>query len=80
MPGATVAKALEGAFIIMCADGAVHTALGKCRSGIITYSLVLVSRYLIEVLKQYPSSAKNIMVHVQLNGTETVKSDCSHAI
>ena len=31
--GGTVEHALEGAFIFMCADGAVHTALGKKQEG-----------------------------------------------
>lgn len=72
IPGGTMEAALDGAFIVMCADGAVHTALGKSRKGIITYSVCLVSQYIIAKLMLYPSSGNNIMVHCQLNGQETV--------
>ena len=72
--GALLEQALENACIIMCPDGAVHTALGKNRKGIITYSLTLTSKYIIDVLKIYPFSGSNFMVHVQLNGTETMSN------
>ena len=73
IPGsATVDDALEDACIIMCPDGAVHTALGKAKNSIITYSLTLTSRFLIEKCGLFPSSGNNIMVHCQLNGKESL--------
>ena len=46
--GATMEKVLDGAFFLACADGAVHNRLPKGDYNIITYSLSLSSRYLIE--------------------------------
>ena len=55
----------------MCGWSFAH-GLGKNKKRIITYSVALISRYIIEKLRIHPSSGNNIMVHCQLNGQETV--------
>ena len=72
VPGSTLEMALEGAVLLMCPDGAIHTALGKSKNSIITYLMILVSRYIIVVLNQLPSSGNNILVHCQIHGKESI--------
>ena len=70
-------KALKDAFILGCADGAVHTRLPEIDWNIITYSFTIVSRYLMLDCGIYPSSSKWIISHVQMRAKEnrhTLKS------
>ena len=74
IPGATMEEALLDACIITCLDGAVHDSLPKKDRNIITYSITIVSRYLIEKCKIYPSSGKWILPHVQIQAKENKAS------
>ena len=74
VPCSTMQKALDNAFLILCADGAVHPRLPTGGKSIITYSMTLGSYYLIKHCGVYPSSGKNILPHVQLRGKENVET------
>lgn len=70
--GMTMEKAMDGAFFLTCADGAQHNKLPKEDRNVITYSITLVSRALIEHCGIYPSSSKWIISHVQLQAKENL--------
>ena len=74
VPGGTMEKALDGCFLVLCADGAVHSRLKQGDQNIITYSVTLSSRYLIEECYMLPSSGRNILPHVQLKAKENTKT------
>ena len=74
IPEGTMEKALDKAFFLMCADGAEHNRLPKTDKNIITYSITLVSRYLIEDCGIYPSSGRWIVPHAQLRAKENIYS------
>ena len=65
---------LEGAFILMCTCRAEHNRLPKNDNNAITYSVILVSRYLIEVCGIHPSSGRWIVPHAQLRAKENIYS------
>ena len=62
--GGSLEKALEGAYIILCADGAVHPRLQQGDCNIITYSMTLSSYWLIKECGLYPTSGNSILPHV----------------
>ena len=72
VPGGTLVKALDRAFFLACADGAQHERLSEGNNNIITYSITLVSRYLIFSCAVYPSSGKWLLPHLQLRGKENL--------
>ena len=72
VPGGTLEKALDQAFFLVCADGAQHDRLNQSDNNIITCSITIVSRYLMEQCAIYPSSGKWLLPHVQLRGKENL--------
>ena len=68
----TMEEAMGKAFLLGCADGAQHDGLGKEDNGIITYSFTMSSYNLIKLCGIYPSSAKWLLPHLQLRGTENI--------
>ena len=55
-------------------DGAQHNRLLKEKQNVITYSITLVSRVLVERCGIYPSSSRWIVPHVQLQAKENVET------
>ena len=72
--GTTLEKVMEGAFLILCPDGAVHPRMQATDQNIITYSMTLSSPYLVNDCGFYPTSGANILPHVQLRGKENVNT------
>ena len=66
----TMENLLEGGFLMGVPDGAVHNALSSKNSGIVTYSITLVSHNLIKYLGINPLSALHIITQCQINGPE----------
>ena len=72
--GTTMETALEGSFLILCADGAVHPRMQACDQNVITYSMTLSSSYLMNECGFYPTSGAHILPHVQLRGKENAET------
>ena len=72
--GVTMEQALDRAYFITCADGAQHNRLPKEKRSVITYSLTIVSRVLVERCGIYPSSSKWIIPHLQLQAKENLQT------
>ena len=70
--GGNIEEALSGSFILMRPDCAVHPRLQQGDQNIITYSVTLSSKYLIENCAMFPSLGRNILPHIQLRGKENV--------
>ena len=66
IPGGSTEKALDGCFLVLCADAAMYSCLKQGDQNIITYSVTLSSRYLFDECYMLPSFGKNILLHVQL--------------
>ena len=64
-------KATKNALIIGCCDGAVHDNLPEHNRNILTYSITVVSRFLIENCSIYPTTSNWIITHAQSMGKET---------
>ena len=71
--GVTMEQALDRAYFLTCAKGAQHNCLLKEKQNAITYSIILVSRVLVERCGIYPSSSRWIVPHVQLQAKENLK-------
>ena len=73
LPGnPTVETALSNGFVIGCVDGAVHDNVSDQNRNIMTYSVTVCSRFLIEKLCIYPTSPSWIITHAQCTGKETL--------
>ena len=72
--GVTMEQALDRAYVLTCADSAQHKFLPKETQNVITYSITLVSRVLVERCGIYPSSSRWIVPHVQLQAKENVET------
>ena len=72
VPGASLDRVLDGAFFLGCCDGAIFDSLQTESKNITTFSVTLVSRFLVENCGIYPSSKNWILTHFQLNGNESV--------
>ena len=72
IPSATLERVLDGAFFLGCCDGAIFDSLQSKSKNITTFSITLVSRFLVVNCAIYPSSKNWIFAHFQLNGNETV--------
>ena len=72
IPGATLKRVLNDAFFLGCCDGAIFDTLQSEMKNITTFSITLISRFLVENCAIYPSSKNWILAHFQLNGNETV--------
>ena len=75
--GKTIKQAMEGAFLIMFPDGAVHPRLQAGDCNIITYCLTISSPWLIKECGFSPTSGFNIIPHAQLRGKESTETLCS---
>ena len=72
--GVTMEQALDKAYFLTCANGAQHNCLPKEKQNVIRYSMTLVSRVLVERCGIYPSSSRWIVLHVQLQAKENLKT------
>ena len=66
-------QALGRAYVLTCADDAQHNRLPKEKQNVITYSITLVSKVLVERCGIYPSSSRWIVPHVQLQAKENLR-------
>ena len=61
LPGFTMSDVLRDAFFVGCIDGAVHEKVSESNKNIMSYSITLTSRFLIEKLAIYPTSPNWIL-------------------